>query len=120
MLTRFTLHGLRVVSEANTRGHWRQRWRRGVVQRTAVKVMVGLYLPPPPPVIVMLTRIAPRVLDDDNLTGGFKAIRDEVAAWLRLDDRPGSGVVWRYAQRRGEPRQYAVIVEVYRDDEEEV
>jgi hypothetical protein len=63
------------------------------------------------PCVVTLTRIAPRALDDDNLRGALKATRDEVAAWLLVDDRDPR-VTWTYAERRGAVREYAVEVSV--------
>ena len=53
------------------------------------------------PCVVLITRIAPsNGLDDDNLSGACKAIRDSVATWLKVDDGHPS-VQYRYAQRRG-------------------
>lgn len=63
------------------------------------------------PVVVTLTRVAPRELDTDNLTGGLKAIRDGIADWLGVPDNDPR-VIWRYDQRKGEPKKYAVEVEV--------
>jgi hypothetical protein len=63
------------------------------------------------PVTVVLTRIAPRRLDGDNLQSGFKAVRDGVADWLGVDD--GSSLVdWQYFQRSGKAGEYAVEIEV--------
>lgn len=36
--------------------------------------------------VVVLTRLSPGRLDDDNLAGAFKAVRDQVADELGLDD----------------------------------
>lgn len=53
------------------------------------------------PCTVLLERIAPSIgLDDDNLAGSLKAVRDAIAEWLGLDDRDPR-VAWKYAQRRG-------------------
>ena len=50
-----------------------------------------------------LTRVGPtNGADDDNLAGGLKAIRDEIARWLGVDDRRREIVLYTYAQRRGE------------------
>lgn len=63
----------------------------------------------PLPVTVILTRIAPRALDDDNLQGAFKAIRDGIADKLGVaDNHPG--LTFLYAQERGKPREYAVRI----------
>jgi len=55
------------------------------------------------PCTVILTRVAPSAgVDDDNLVGALKGVRDQVAAWLGVDDRHRNQVRYRYAQRRGE------------------
>ena len=46
------------------------------------------------PCTVTLTRVAPSSgLDDDNLAGALKGVRDEVAKWLRVDDRDRATVL---------------------------
>jgi hypothetical protein len=63
------------------------------------------------PATVVLTRVAPRKLDGDNLQSGFKAVRDGVADWLGVDD--GNGLVdWQYAQRSAGAKVYKVEIEV--------
>lgn len=62
------------------------------------------------PCVVTLTRVAPSAgLDGDNLQGSLKAARDGVADWMKVDDRDPR-VTWRYEQRRGRPKQYAVEI----------
>ena len=65
------------------------------------------------PIVVTLTRIAPRLLDvGDNLSGGsLKSLRDGIADWLGVPDNDPR-VTWLYDQRKGEPKKYAVEVEV--------
>lgn len=61
------------------------------------------------PVRVRLTRLAPRLLDDDNLQAALKHVRDGVADALGLhDDDPR--LHWSYAQQR--ERRYAVLVDI--------
>lgn len=60
--------------------------------------------------VVVLTRIAPLLLDDDNLAGALKSIRDGVADALGVDDRDAR-VVWLTEQTKGPA---SVRVEVYR------
>lgn len=61
---------------------------------------------------VTLTRLAPSSgLDDDNLRGALKAVRDGVADALRIDDRDPR-VTWEYEQRRSQPRQWAVEIRI--------
>lgn len=128
---------LRTVSEANSHTHWRARQKRAKAQRTAAKLLVFrplvLEMKPKPwtnrifrsgpselaytkselayPVIVTITRIAPRELDDDNLAGSQKHVRDGIADALGVDDRDPR-VTWRYAQRKGAPKAYAVEVTI--------
>lgn len=54
------------------------------------------------PCVVLLTRIAPsNGLDTDNLAGALKAVRDQVADWLGVDDRQSHVVRYHYAHKRG-------------------
>ena len=57
---------------------------------------------------VIFTRVGPKKLDDDNVTGAFKYVRDGVAEALGADD--GARVYeFKYRQRTG---AYAVEVEI--------
>ncbi|MDB6002176.1 MAG: hypothetical protein JWP52_3875, partial [Rhizobacter sp.] len=91
---------LRTAAGQNNREHWRVYARRVKAEKAAVGwVLRGT--PPAPPLLVTLTRIAPsNGLDDDNLTGSMKAIRDAVARWLGVDDKHAS-VRYRCTQERG-------------------
>jgi hypothetical protein len=94
---------IQTKSASNLREHWTSRHRRIKAQRTATA-----YRTPPalkalgPLLTVTLTRIAPRQLDDDNLRGALKGVRDQVACALGVDDR-SSLVRWEYGQEKGEP-----------------
>jgi hypothetical protein len=104
---------IRIVSEANLREHFRTVAARKKIHRQTACVLMQRHLRPIPErrATITLTRIAPRVLDDDNLAGGFKACRDGVADWLGIDD--GSPMLtWRYAQRKGKRGEYAAEVQV--------
>jgi hypothetical protein len=50
-----------------------------------------------PGFVVSLVRFGPGLLDDDNLAGGFKPLRDAVAQRLGIDDADGR-VRWEYGQ----------------------
>lgn len=115
---------IRVISEANGREHWARKAARAKLHRSTARVAMNLLNPTFDRVYdrfwlyddrvkltVTLTRIAPRVLDSDNLASGFKATRDGIADWLGIDD--GSPLLtWRYAQRRGAPKEYSVEVRI--------
>ncbi|MGL4648999.1 MAG: hypothetical protein ACRC1H_06310, partial [Caldilineaceae bacterium] len=60
---------------------------------------------------INLIRLAPRVLDGDNLQSGFKATRDGVADWLGIDDG-SSRLSGEYGQEHGASNEYAAIVRV--------
>lgn len=104
---------IKTVSEANQREHWAKKAARQKKQRHAAWLMTKSC---PLPCIVTLTRIGPRTLDDDNLRGAMKATRDGVADRLGIDDADPR-VEWRYGQRRGLPKQYAVEIEIAAGDE---
>ncbi len=105
----------KIVSEANLRQNWRQVASRKKTHRTQAWAELTSMAPRPGPgrYTVTLTRIAPRVLDGDNLQTAFKACRDGVADYLGIDD--GSAwVEWKYAQEKGKSLEYAVRIEIRR------
>ncbi len=77
---------MKIVSVANMRLHWAVKAKLVRDHRTRTRMSLaaaaqssGLEMLP---VTVVLTRVAPRRLDGDNLQSGFKAVRDGVADWL--------------------------------------
>lgn len=99
----------KIKSEANGREHWRVKAKRVKEHRRAALVALHGQVNPRLPMVLTLTRIAPRKLDDDNLASGFKATRDGIADWLGIDDGDPR-LTWRYAQRKGAPKEYAAEV----------
>jgi hypothetical protein len=112
---------IRTVSEANSREHHHKKAARAREQRRAVGYQLHVVRTLAPPCAdtyrVDLVRIAPRQLDDDNLARALKSCRDEIAKWLGYDDAPSSPITWRYSQRKGEPKQYAVEITITADPE---
>lgn len=103
---------IRIESTQNLRECWQAKARRTREHRAAVWYSLKAEkVPYTLPCTVTLTRIAPRALDGDNLQAGLKAARDGVADWLQVKDNDPR-VTWAYAQRPGEPKQYALGVEV--------
>ena len=99
---------IRVVSEANIPGHWKAGWARGKKQKAAVALFMSAnaksFRKPKKSIVVTLTRIIPprgKVMDpQDNLPRAFKAVVDEIATSLGIDD--GDPIcAWRYEQTRG-------------------
>ena len=104
---------LHIRSEANLREHRMAVARRKALHRKTARCILQAHARPQSVTraTITLTRIAPRELDDDNLAGGFKATRDGVADWLGIDDGD-KRLAWRYAQRKGSPKEYAAEVVV--------
>lgn len=95
-------------SAPNLREHPMVRAKRVKKQRAAVARKMPKWTEGPM-LVVRLTRVAPRELDDDNLQGAMKAVRDQVAAGLRVDDASPL-VRWEYAQAKG-PAEVLVQVD---------
>ena len=89
----------------NAREHHMARARRAKAEKAKALLVARSHLRMPPrlPVVVTLARVSPgsRELDDDNLRGTLKAVRDGIASWLRVDDG-GPWVRWEYEQIRGD------------------
>jgi hypothetical protein len=101
---------LRTVSGMNAREHWRARHRRVKAEREAVAWALKGQPAPALPAVVTMTRLGPsNGLDDDNLASAMKPARDQIAAWLGVDDRSPL-VRWVCAQRR--EKQWGVEVQV--------
>jgi hypothetical protein len=104
---------IKLVSVANMREHWAKKAGRTKQHRTRAwaelrAVKAG---PTPGDVKVTITRIAPRMLDGDNMASACKATRDGIADWLGVPDNHPS-ITWAYEQRRGGLKEYAVEIAV--------
>jgi len=98
---------LALPSAANLREHWAARHRRvqrvrGLVYQAVAAALGGRR--PALPLTVLLVRISPRALDDDNLRGALKAAQDGTSDALGVDDRDPQ-VTWLQRQEKGRPRQ---------------
>ena len=99
------------VSLANMREHWAVRARRAKQHRQQAYLLTAALKSLRLPATVILTRVAPRLLDDDNLRGALKSVRDGIADRLCIDDRDPR-VTWRYGQEKGRPKQRGVLVRI--------
>jgi len=99
---------IRTVSIMNLRENWRVRAKRAKTERKIAFILMPKVALP---CTIKLTRIAPRELDDDNLRGSQKSVRDGIADRLGIDDRDRR-VRWDYGQEKGGAKEYAVRVEV--------
>jgi hypothetical protein len=108
---------MRLVTLENQREHWATKARRAKSQRMTTRFILCGARPFAPdaviPCVVTLTRIAPRRLDSGNFQACFKHVQDGVADWLGADDA-NPRIEWRYEQQRGEPKQYAVRIQIER------
>lgn len=104
---------IKTVTEGNAKEHWRTKAARAKSQRGAARLFgsaqcgkqdVAL------PCTVTLVRISPGTLDDDNLPGSLKHIRDGIADWLGVDDKHRDAVRYKYDQSKGKPMGVLVTV----------
>ncbi len=101
---------MKLPSLANCRMHWRamdslKKEQKGIV----FAYLFGRTLPMLPATIT-LTRTGPRKLDDDNLSGAFKYVRDQIAKAYGVDD--GSDLyAWRYEQRTGKAASIEIQID---------
>ena len=102
---------VRTESEMNKREHWAKKAKRVKSQRHLVMLILGLKRHFPLPLEVRLTRLSPRTLDSDNLISSNKAIRDQIAEWLDVNDADPR-VTWSYAQEKA--KTYSVRLEIFR------
>jgi len=100
---------IKTISEANGREHWSSKARRAKAQREAARWTLATAKKPELPATVTLVRLAPGKLDDDNLAGAFKAIRDGVADAIGVDDGDPR-YTWRYAQEKA--KTYSVRIKI--------
>lgn len=115
---------VKTASEANSSEHWTKKSKRHRLQKGWVKAAYHRDKPPlEMSICVVMTRIAPRKLDEhDNLPMSMKYLADALAecknpglAIGRADD--DKSIKWEYKQEKGKPREYAVRIEIYNRDE---
>ncbi len=82
--------------------NWRTTWGHRAAIADRVRIAVRGSVPDRPEFpryFVLIVRVGPATLDGDNLISACKAARDEIAAWLGLDDADPH-IFWSYDQRR--------------------
>jgi hypothetical protein len=105
----FSIPG-RAKSAANLREHWAVKAKRVQGERRKAMTLCPKWTHGPL-LLVTLTRYGVRLLDDDNLRGALKGIRDGIASRLGVDD--GSSLVrWEYEQRTCETGKERVEVTI--------
>ena len=107
---------IKLVSEANNYDHWRSKHKR----KKKNENLLLLYWPRDHvhlPCKVILTRVAPRKFDYDNLVHACKYLYDKICDKLRPGLAPGQAdntdlISVEYRQVKGGVKEYAVIIEV--------
>jgi hypothetical protein len=97
--------------ESNTRGDWKAIKRKQAQDEAMLHALFGRR-PPAGPWCVRMTRLAPLVLDDDNLAGAFKRIRDRLAEWIGVNDR-APDVAFTVAQEKRKGPLLGVRIEIW-------
>ena len=91
-----------VKSELNQRGHWSKRAKRFRSQKDVLQTTLinfGMYhCCQVGKVSVTFTKLGGRAMDDDNLRGSFKGLRDEVASWMLDVNDADPRITWKYEQ----------------------
>jgi hypothetical protein len=110
---------LRIESEGNKNEHWRTKSLRKEKVKRAITLSLRNQIQSKPPCLVKLTRIAPRMLDEeDNLPSAMKWPKDCIADLMipglqagRADDKK-HGLTWEFHQAKGKVREYALKIEI--------
>lgn len=91
---------IKTVSEANFREHFMTKHRRKKQQQEDfVLLWRAARITVTPPAVITFTRISVNRMDNDNLAGAFKHIRDALAREIGIDDGDPS-IEWRYRQEQ--------------------
>lgn len=95
----------------NKRISWQTRAKIGAAERGLTRMLLGWKFAPLLPCTITLTRLtsSSRFVDDDNLQGVLKAVRDGIADRLRVDDADPR-IEWKYQQKRCKRGEFGVIV----------
>lgn len=99
---------IKTASGLNNREHWRARAHRVKGERQTAALMVPARTLP---CVVVMTRLSVGALDDDNLQGAMKSIRDGIADKLGINDNDPR-VTWLYAQRKCKRGEFGVEVTI--------
>jgi hypothetical protein len=108
---------LRIESEGNKSDHWWWKKERKKAQKNAIKPVLATSTIRPP-CHVVITRVAPRMLDEeDNLPSALKCAKDCIAdvliPGLKAGRADGSKEIsWEFKQSKGNVREYGLKIEL--------
>lgn len=104
---------IKTVSEANQREHWAVKSNRKKQQQHDFSILwrnrKGYAIEPP--AVVTFKRYSCNELDDDNLVGAFKHVRDQLAREIGVDDGDQK-VQYRYEQERIPKREHYFTIDI--------
>jgi hypothetical protein len=109
---------IKLANEANSNEHWTKKAKRHKMQKFLVtQFLKSEDMPPGPPWNIILTRIAPKVFDDDNLQMAFKWVRDAVSEYLLDEAKAGHAdndrrLTWKYKHEKGNIQEHKIKVEI--------
>ena len=113
---------MRLISPGNARMHWREVARIKKAQRdnglfytlaaepSKLRVLVCETWKMPA-LLITITRIGKRKMDDDNLAGSAKYVRDGIADGLGINDGDEKAAIWIYKQEIGTQYGCRVTIE---------
>ena len=111
-----------IVSESNCSDHWTKKRKRRIMHDRIIRMCwtskgVRMKLP----CAVKLSRVGPRKMDDDNLRGALKSIRDTIADLILPGMAKGRAdgdvrIEWLYDQIKGMP---GLRIDLYEKPKEE-
>ena len=116
-----TIDNFRLTSPNLQGNHWtksnrvkkeKRRFGHALIEHGLTNVLFHL------PCTVVITRIAPRRMDDDNNIGACKCVRDMSGSLIIPGKKPGHAdgsefINWKYVQEKGGKGNYAVRIQVY-------
>jgi hypothetical protein len=75
------------------------------------RMISGRCIPPDATLGIIITRIAPRALDSDNLVGSAKHVRDGIATLLGVNDNSPM-ISWYVSHKKGGAEEYATMFDI--------
>lgn len=108
---------VRTYSALNMRWHWAKKARvahqqRWAARATTMRAFQRLLKPLEYPVTVEMVRVSSGKLDDDNLRGALKSVRDGICDGLGIPDDSDPRIGWTYDQAYGGRGVYAIRVTI--------
>ena len=88
------------------------RARRVKRERADVALVLSQFTPPEAgQITVTLTRCAPHKIDSDGAVHAMKGVRDQVAAWLGLDD-DDPRITWTVERKKCGRKEQGTVIRV--------